>query len=609
MIFLIMGISIFGWWWWDVYLPGQATTVDEKPLNQIDNSTVDCNYYPRPNRPTHLYAINNNACKEEEIVTIMTLQGVLAKTSPQIYITDNNGYYSQWANLIRSEGIPITNITDPWWLINNLAPGNVSGYILWKADSDPTVHVGSKDPFTSFDTVTYDHQNESYCVAVSLCGIMNAIAVEVNDEAKAQAAGLTKKFDACDKNMDWLFTSEYWAQLRHDMIFEVEYHSERRWCLIDYPVFCGAPVWHAATHEKRAEYLKYFEADSPSFGWGAVGPTDEAGLNLQVTSAGGFFMPSDWARDISTLASIQVSCEQKPLPALPEEKNVHYVSIIMSDGDNLQWAMGDYDSNKFFSNPHRGEFAMGWMIPPAMADLCPLLLRYYYQKASTLDRFVAGNSGHGLIYNAKSPWHAIHVNRSGPILERADIDVVVIQDFGWQRETFEPTCALPGVTGVIYNDYRQYALQSGKAMWVHDKPCISFTYNFWLGFDSASGMASSINTASKNINSPYAYSLIVVHAWSHQMDDVAEFVGMLGKDVRVVDPETFIQLYSRNVVHIDSYAISFVHFISLFGQYIGIVVAIGVGVFVIKKGIKIRKSKKLDLNSKNKPENPDSTLK
>jgi hypothetical protein len=226
--------------------------------------------------------------------------------------------------------------------------------------------------------------------------------------------------------------------------------------------------------------------------------------------------------------------------------------------------------------------------------LCPLILRHYYEVATIKDRFVAGVSGHGLIYNSKHPWHEIHVERSAPILKRADIEVVTIQDFGWQKETFAPTCELPDVTGVIYMDYRQYAYHSGRSMWVNDKPCLSFTYNFWIGFDSASGIAASINSASKNVKSPYAYSLIVVHAWSHGLDDVAAMVNMFNDNVRVVDPETFIRLYAQNVPHVDAYAMTFMRILVLYGQYIGIAIAVGVGVFIVKRIRKKRKGLKVE---------------
>ena len=606
MLILLLGISGFFYYWWQVYIPQQGF-VPDKPINVLEDDGIEGNYYPRPKPPTHLFSINDSKLDGEEKVLILSLMGVLAKSAegPKIYIEDDGGSYSLWAKEISKQNITVTTIEDPWWLVANLGVGNISGYILYKADRSGV--QSTSDPILSSDTLSYQHQDESFLVAASLAGIMNACMVEVSNESQAQALGLTMVFDALGKDVKWLFASDYFNQLRKDMIFEVEHHTSRRYFLIDYAIFCNAPVWHAQTHSERAEYLKKFEADSPSFGWGAVGPMDEAGLNLQVTVAGGFFMPSDWARCLSTLSAIQVPTKQKPLPTLPSEENVHYVTIIMSDGDNLQWAMGGFMDPKFYGSSKRGQFAMGWTIPPAMTDLCPIVLKYYYESASEKDRFVAGVSGHGLIYNAKHPWHEIHVNRSGPILNRSDIKVVTIQDFGWQKQTFEPTLNLPEVSGVIYMDYRQYALQAGKSMWINQKPAISFTYNFWLGFDSASGIALSVNTGSRNIRSASAYSSIVVHAWSHGMDDIAEMVSQFGSHVRVVDPETFIALYTQNVPKIDAFAFNIVKFVALYGQYVLIVVGISIAVIMTKRLIKSGKLN-LKLKFKRKPVQIEKTI-
>ncbi len=585
ILVFILGISVFFYYWWQIYIPNQGL-VPDKPINALETDGIEGNYYPRPNYPTYLYSINMSNLDGEEKVTILSLMGVLAKgpQGPKIYIEDDGGAYSLWAKEIQKLNITVTPVSDPWWLVSTLGVGNISGYILYKADTGGV--QDTSDPILSSDTLSYQHKDESYLVAASLAGIMNACMVEETNKSQADALGLSLVFDARGKGVSWLFQSDYFNQLRKDMIFEVEHHTTRRFNLIDYAIFCNAPVWHAQTHSERAEYLKYFQADSPSFGWGAVGPMDEAGLNLQVTVAGGFFMPSDWARCISTLSAINVQTKQKPLPPLPTEQNVHYVTIVMSDGDNLQWAMGGFMDPKFYGSSKRGEFAMGWTIPPAMADLCPIILKYYYDTATEKDRFIAGVSGHGLIYNSKHPWHELHVNRSAPILNRSDIKVVSIQDFGWQKQTFEPTLNLEGVSGVIYMDYRQYAMHAGKSMWINQKPALSFTYNFWVGFDSASGIALSVNTASRNIRSPSAYSLIVVHAWSHGMDDIADLVSRFDSNVRVVDPETFIALYTENVPKIDTFAVNFVKFVTLYGQYVLIVVGISVAVIVTKRLIK-----------------------
>ncbi|TFG19962.1 MAG: hypothetical protein EU530_04695 [Promethearchaeota archaeon] len=564
---------------WYVVYPRQGVYLD-KPINQLEEGEVEGRYFPLPARPTELYSINQDDCEGESLVTLLTLQGLLAQreNGTSIYISDS-GYYGAWESLITNEGITIYDAgNDPWTLVAQFAD-QVNGYIIYRNDSAGAPPSGS---VTSSDTLKYKHVDESYVVAVSLASIFNAVAVAEQDVPKLQAAGITNEImNVVGKDTEWLFNSTYFDMLRKDLVFEVEHHSSRRFFLIDYAVFAGAPVWHADSIEQREEFLKEFDADSPSFGWGAVADAvlDEGKLNTQTSVAGAFHIPSDWCKDLSVFAAIQVPIHQKLIPPVNLEENVHYVTILLSDGDNLQWMMSDYSGPQWFGNENRGEFAMGWMIPPAMADLAPLILREYYNNASSGDRFVAGNSGNGVLYPTRCHWTNIHMNRSTGLFERADITSVVIQDWGWHEKSFQDVAQLEGIQGIFYNDYQLYDLQSGKIMWVNDKPAISMTYNYWItAGQEANVISRKINRASRNINSFNAYSVIVVHAWSHDLDDISNMVSNFEDDVRVVDPDSFLELLSNNIVHRN---INFGKITKIF-IIIGSIVAVSVSLVIIR---------------------------
>jgi len=543
-------VSIYFPVMWYVVYPRQGVYL-EKPINQLEEGEAEGRYFPIPARPTELYSINQDDCEGESLVTLLTLQGLLAKreNGTTIYISDS-GYYKAWESLIEDEGIPVYDAgTDPWALIAQFAD-QVDGYIVYRNDTSGKPPSGS---VTAADTLNYKHEDESYLVAVSLASIFNAVAVAEQDIPHALAAGITNEImNVVGKGTEWLFNSSYFDMLRKDLVFEVEHHSSRRFHLIDYAVFSGAPVWHAESIEQRQELLKEFDADSPSFGWGAVADTvlDEGKLNTQTSVAGAFHIPSDWCKDLSVFAAIQVPVQQKSKPAVVVEENVHYVTILLSDGDNLQWMMTDYSGPQWFSNAHRGEFAMGWMIPPAMADLAPLILREYYNNATSGDRFIAGNSGNGVLYPTRCHWTDMHMNRSAGLFSRADITSMVIQDWGWHEDSFHDAAQLEGIQGIFYNDYQLYDLQSGKIMWINDKPAISMTYNYWItAGQEASVISRKINRASRNINSFNGYSVIVVHAWSHGLDDISNMVKNFDDDIRVVDPDSFLELLSTNITH------------------------------------------------------------
>lgn len=46
---------------------------------------------------------------------------------------------------------------------------------------------------------------------------------------------------------------------------------------------------------------------------------------------------------------------------------------------------------------HRGKIALNWTISPALVDIAPGILNYYYRTATPLDGFVAGPSGMGYL--------------------------------------------------------------------------------------------------------------------------------------------------------------------------------------------------------------------
>jgi len=550
----------------------------DKPPNQLElEYPFYGSYYPKPYPPASLHVINASEINNETLVTILTLQGVLAKNRSTIYITDN-GYYNYWLKLIENEGIELIYEQDPWNLISKFS-SNISGYILYKKQGD-----GNLNPNSIYEL----HIDSSYCVAVSMCGVLNAVAVEEEEENLAKSIGLNLIFDARGKSVNWIFESSNWQYFRHDMSFEVEFHSSRRYFLIDYAVFAGAAVWHASNRQERARILHYFEGDFPAFGFGAVeGGEDQ--LNTQIVEEGGFFIPSDWCRDLSVFSSIQVNTTQN-LPDSNEilskfETGVHYVTIIVSDGDNLQWLMSDFISEKYYGNPHRGEFAMGWTIPPEMTELCPILMRELYKNRTNNDVFIAGISGHGLTYPSRNPWNKLHAERTKKILTKSDLSYSYIQDFGWFADIFNDLANNEFLNGIIYIDYRDYNKYAGNIMWINEKPCIAVKYNFWESSntaDKAKSIAESINSASRNIKSIEAYSIINVHPWTHDLYDIAQLVSLFKSDVRIVDPHTFFTFLTNNVEYnnigrIDKYNL-WIPFIYI---AIGIISFIGIGYLII----------------------------
>ena len=118
--------------------------------------TTSSSYYPSVATVDNIYAIDNAYLADDPTrVMIQTLQGVVAKTKPQIYIIWDNLYIDYLNDMVSRAGVSYTGVFDPWTLVDNFKP-----YL------------------TSNRFILYIQNTPSENVATSLCGPFKAIAIE-----------------------------------------------------------------------------------------------------------------------------------------------------------------------------------------------------------------------------------------------------------------------------------------------------------------------------------------------------------------------------------------------------------------------------------------------
>ena len=81
------------------------------------------------------------------------------------------------------------------------------------------------------------------------------------------------------------------------------------------------------------------------------------------------------------------------------EDDVHYASFVMSDGDNVQWVMGNFvvggQAGSYYANPRRGEVPLGGTRPLAdLAQLAPYCLEELAARATPRDDFILFGGGY-----------------------------------------------------------------------------------------------------------------------------------------------------------------------------------------------------------------------
>lgn len=201
---------------------------------------------------------------------------------------------------------------------------------------------------------------------------------------------LTKPLDVYQYLYD-----NYWEYCTKRILFvqSPDYHQMR-----DYASATGAAmVYLSCKSEDRKELalFKKFLADltpgeSILMGWNGQEKelmTTAAAYGLSCVPADFFSAPSVFAQNMD----VQVN----PVPDMPRLENKIYIAFYFSDGDNIQYnmnAMKEYWDN---ASKYRGQVPVNWTISPALAEIAPGMMNYYYNSATAAECFVCGPSGLG----------------------------------------------------------------------------------------------------------------------------------------------------------------------------------------------------------------------
>jgi hypothetical protein len=489
--------------------------------------------FPKGTNLSSIVVISENALgNTAQRVMVATLQGLVARRSPnQIYITGSSAGYNLWPGHLKAVyGISYTTSSNPWSLVNQYRH-LVDGYILYSATGN----------------------SNSVNAATSLAGPLNGIAIDSSIEATVRSQGITNRLvDLRGRDEAWVWTNYNAILSRSIFVEQTESISAN---LRDYAVLAGAFTFYDGNSNFRKFILGQAASDAACLGWGDSSSGEDIPVTL-CSSNGLYTVGSDWALNLSTLSSIRddtISQRALQTKSLPAETNVHYVTFVITDGDNVQWNVGDLAG--YYSHAARGSFNMGWSISPALADLAPSVLRWYYDNASNTpnrDVFTAGTSGMGYFYPSKYPGTEldIHAEKLNSFMGRADIDIVHVNDFYSvsRLDLWNKYLSQPNIQGLFYLEYSRYNFWGGSVFFsTNGRPIISARNLLWGGVEEPAAVTASINSYPRDPSGPGGYTLVEVHVWTKTLADVQSVVAALSPDVRVVTPDVFAKLVRNNV--------------------------------------------------------------
>lgn len=483
------------------------------------------------NEDKHLYVFNKTeSLSFEELVVAQAIQGIYARTNAKYYCWSSGAYEIWLEDMVENYGI-----TYEYTTLEEMVKSYIRDY--------------------GNDYVLYNRANllESTNSACAIAGVTGYLPVDESIKERMESYGLEIKIDASSMTERTCFDL-YKDSFNTDGLVQQSPNNVR---LRDWQIACGYFIFfREGTESKdlmfRGEVHEWVDEDAAMFGWV---PNDE-GQDVTVASQyGQFTIPSDHSFNTTVFACKNAFGEADFTQKAKEtdiiaEDGKHYVTIMMSDGDNVQvWYNSFPFNDKYLGAERDDSFPMGWSIQPALLELGPNVLNYVKRNAGEKDYFVCSVSGIGYIYPQVYPTMDTYTKALSAYMRRADLSVLQILDSGPSKEVIEYYAQIPELKGGIYCFGDRYAAGHGSIYWANDKPFVSVRETMWN--ENVEAMADRINSYSRDPSSIEGYTVINIHPWSHSYQDVVKLVSLLDEDVVVVTADDFIRLITENITHED----------------------------------------------------------
>lgn len=491
--------------------------------------------WPQQKAPRQLILCNGEGLSREENMLLESLSGLCGQAvnentfDEMVWIETNNKSYQEILKSSKASlGIDKPLRMNVWELLDYLRKKKIiKGYVLYKNDT-------SKGNCYSHRK----HINHSANVATVYASLLKGVLIEEAMEKKAKEYGLKQLKDARDESPEECFRRCKKLLNRHSALSIDPKVSNCRDIAIAQKL-----MLYYGTGRFSEQILEWVIPLSPILGWNCGNEDEYTGA---ITRWGHYNTASNWCRNLPVIMA--ASDQMQPLPVREIEKeeidfnaNSAYHSFVISDGDNMQWTMGDFlDSHIYYGNKDHNRSPVSW-------TLCPVNLSIV--STSTWNRFVEMKNDNSSVieygggYQYPDQFAINRPNREELLTEFArrmdwHFKRLNIKVFGFickdvfskeARQAYEIYAReIKGLTGMMAIQYCPYNM-GGDMIWVkNDKeieiPVVTAKFSIWSGlFDNPlcgapDYIASLINRdaakAATQKNSDMPLSWTIIHAWS-----------------------------------------------------------------------------------------------
>ena len=486
---------------------------------------------------------------------VIALQGLVARDKPQIFIDYGYETNRYALNEIQSKGHK---------LVYNDESGKPWNFGTIVAKFKPYIADGG---YTLFAT---EEDHGQLNTAVNLTTLNGWLPVTPADEETVIQLGFEKKADISGDNIDVRYLENFYKEnkdkFRDDSLVHMYYYA---YGMRDFAVQQNIFVMYVddSDYEGRVfrdSVMKDLKPSSTIFGWCQY----EIKFTESASRYGHHVIPSDHSFNLSILSSFDATEEKfaAPFDGKAElDPDKHYVAIVYSDGDNLQWIQNGFSEYHTWQS-YGLDTPVTWTFAPIAAELSDVDLKRTLAMSGNAT-FITGPSGGGYarIMNMNSKELEAFSDQTASVMLESGLEIMTILDeikysnfdSSMQKRIgyFSRYDNIKG--GIIQLDPNNYAGGGGRVYFSDDKPFVTVGFSLWHPSGNADEVtnewlaeqAAIINAKPADIKTINGYTVINVHPWTVGPDDLAYFVSQLDDGVEVVAADQLLAAIEQNIPH------------------------------------------------------------
>lgn len=365
--------------------------------------------FPAPAPVLDCIDMSSSSSAEQDM--FVSLEGIVNRTQPRIVCVSTSFDEGRFAWLT-NDHLPylVTN----GYLVLQKFQTNVTGLVVTDTNLADTLNLA---------TTMAGLNNELICAPSLLATLTNSpYNLAIKDDLRG-------RFSTKYQVYNYLYTN-CWPLCTHRVIAGLDC-TNLHGGLRDYLVAVkSATVWLDPGMPADATALQPFLAGMTPVNGVYLGWWPNEGNGLGWIAAYGIpVVASDFYDNGTVFGGLSPAISIPAIPPTPPlQTNKIYVSVTMSDGDNVQYMQRHMYVN--WNNSARGSAPIGWTAQPLSALMDPAMLNYYWTTASTNDCLLAGPSGAG--YAHVENWSSANLNAfaklSNPWLQRSGMRAITIWD-------------------------------------------------------------------------------------------------------------------------------------------------------------------------------------